>query len=67
MIDYRKRFERAWKDLGEAKRDCIDKKVAEMMYLASMIEGMTSSTDTFKSIHVPEMVKEILNSGAPNK
>ena len=67
MLDYRKRFERVWKDLNEEERASVDKKVAEMMYLAGMIEGMTSSTDTFQSIHVPEIVKEILNSGAPNK
>ena len=54
-------------DLNEEQRAGIDKRIAKIMYLDGMIEGMTSSTDTIKSTHVPEIVKEILKSGTPNK
>jgi len=62
-----KRFERAWMDLNEEQRACIDKRVAKIMYWAGIIEGITSSTDKLKSIHVQEIVKEILKSGSPIK
>ena len=67
MLDYRKRFERVWKDLNEEERACIDKRVAKILYLGGMIEGMSYSTDSLKSMRVPEIVKEILKSGTPNK
>jgi len=67
LIDTHKRFERTWKDLNEEQRACIDKRIAELMYLGGVIEGITSSTDKLKSIHVQEIVKEILKSASPIK
>ena len=67
MIDMHKRFERAWMDLNEEQRAGIDKRVAKIMYFAGVIDGMTSSTDSLKSMHVPEIVEEILKSGTSNK
>ena len=67
MLDYCKRFERVWKDLNEEQRAGIDKRVAKIMYFAGVIDGMTSSTDSLKSMQVPEIVQEILKSGTPNK
>ena len=67
MIDTHKRFERVWKDLNEEQRAGIDKRVAKIMYFAGVIDGMTSSTDSLKSMHIPEIVDEILKSGTSNK